>query len=112
MMANDVEVTQADRDAAEASVVPLLAVGHVNHDWQPYLNAMAKAFARHRINAQPKPTGDVGELVKRLRWLADEHFEMLGDIHEPLTEAADAITALHARVQELEAKWVELPGVE
>ncbi len=36
-----------------------------------------------------------------------------GFAHDPrcelLASAADAITALHARVQELEAKWVELP---
>ncbi len=80
--------------------------------------AMVSVFFEQRyriltaLRTSASPTGDVWELVERLRGLADEHFEMLGDIHEPLTEAADAITALHARVQELEAKWVELPGVE
>ncbi len=34
------------------------------------------------------------DLVKRLRRLAIEHYEMLGDIHEPLNEAADEIERL------------------
>jgi len=34
-------------------------------------------------------TDDVQGLVERLRGLAEEWFEMCGDIHEPLSEAAD-----------------------
>lgn len=35
------------------------------------------------------------EIVKRLRALSHEHYEMLGDIHIPLTEAADEIERLN-----------------
>ena len=31
------------------------------------------------------------DIVARLRALADEHFEMLGNIHEPLLEAVEEI---------------------
>jgi len=40
---------------------------------------------------------DTAALVERLRALADENFEMLNDIHEPLIEAADALERLASR---------------
>jgi hypothetical protein len=42
------------------------------------------------------------EIVEWLRTLADEWFEMCGDIHVPLNEAADTILALLERVRLLE----------
>ena len=41
------------------------------------------------------------DLVQRLRDLAEEWFEMCGDIHEPLYEAADRIEALTAENERL-----------
>jgi hypothetical protein len=41
------------------------------------------------------------EIVERLRSLADEWFEMCGDIHVPLNEAADELVALRERVRRL-----------
>lgn len=38
------------------------------------------------------------DIVERLRSLADEWYEMCGDIHEPLGEAADTIERLRAEV--------------
>jgi len=40
-------------------------------------------------------------LVKRLRDLAEEWFEMCDDIHEPLTEAANRIEAQAAEIERL-----------
>lgn len=49
------------------------------------------------------------DIVERLRFRADENYEMLGNIHEPLLEAADEITLLRAEVLELnsmfDARW-------
>jgi hypothetical protein len=45
-------------------------------------------------------TDTMKDLVERLRVLAEDHHEMLGDIHEPLTEAADRIEELEKRVLE------------
>lgn len=42
------------------------------------------------------------DIVKTLRALADEWHEMCGDIHVPLTHAADEIERLRKRVAELE----------
>jgi len=39
------------------------------------------------------------DLVKRLRSLAEEEFEMLNNIHEPLREAADRIEQLEAALR-------------
>ena len=38
------------------------------------------------------------DIVERLRSLAEEWFEMCGDIHEPLNEAAAEITHLRAKL--------------
>lgn len=45
------------------------------------------------MQAAQQPQSD---LVKRLRAIADEFYEMCGDIHEPLREAAARIEALEA----------------
>jgi archaellum component FlaC len=42
------------------------------------------------------------DLVKRLRALAEEEFEMLNNIHEPLQEAASRIEQLEAEIERLE----------
>jgi len=41
------------------------------------------------------------DLVRRLRDLAEEWFEMCGDIHEPLYEASDRIEAQAAEIERL-----------
>jgi hypothetical protein len=42
----------------------------------------------------------VNELAKKLRALAEEHYEMLGNIHDPLTEAANEIERLETTLRE------------
>ena len=83
--------------------------GNMMADWETIITAW-------NPRAPASPTGDVGGLERYgVNWKAPN-----GVTHEPMADgywtpwhiAADAITALHARVQELEAKWVELPGVE
>jgi hypothetical protein len=39
------------------------------------------------------------DLVKRLRSLAEEEFEMLNNVHEPVQEAADRIEKLEAALR-------------
>lgn len=39
------------------------------------------------------------DIVERLRFRADENYEMLGNIHEPLLEAADEIEKLRAALR-------------
>jgi len=41
------------------------------------------------------------DIEARLLALADEWFEMCGDIHEPITEAANTIAALRAEVERM-----------
>jgi Mg2+ and Co2+ transporter CorA len=53
----------------------------------------------------------MSDIVERLYGLANEHYEMLGDIHKPLEEAADEITRLTARVEELEQVLRDLTAV-
>ena len=45
----------------------------------------------------------MSDIVERLRFRADENYEMLGNIHEPLLEAADEITRLRAENEKLRA---------
>lgn len=56
--------------------------------------------------------GLVDYAVCRADWLCADDCSVCSRDETNWRKAADAITALHARVQELEAKWVELPGVE
>jgi len=39
------------------------------------------------------------DIVERLRFRADENYEMLANIHEPLLEAADEIERLRAALE-------------
>lgn len=41
------------------------------------------------------------DIVERLRFRADENYEMLGNIHEPLLEAADEIEKLRAALHRI-----------
>lgn len=41
----------------------------------------------------------MADIVERLRGLAEDHFEMLGGIHEPLTEAAEEIERLREQCE-------------
>lgn len=41
------------------------------------------------------------DIVERLRLRADENYEMLGNIHEPLLEAADEIERLRAALEDI-----------
>lgn len=43
----------------------------------------------------------MSDIVERLRKRAEQEWEMLGDIHIPLLEAADEITKLRAEVERL-----------
>ena len=59
----------------------------------------------------------MADIVERLRGLADEWYEMCGDIHEPLGEAADEIERLRKENQELklqylsdQGQWIEETG--
>lgn len=46
----------------------------------------------------------MSDIVERLRFRAEENYEMLGNIHEPLLEAADEITRLRAENERLTAE--------
>lgn len=48
-----------------------------------------------------KATQERPDIVRRLRALAKEHHEMLGDIHKPLLEAAKKIIWLRNEVKRL-----------
>jgi|SanBayMetagenome_1026888.scaffolds.fasta_scaffold04503_5 hypothetical protein len=41
----------------------------------------------------------MSDIVERLRFRADENYEMLANIHEPLLEAADEIERLRAALE-------------
>ena len=51
------------------------------------------------------------DLVDRLMSLAEEHFEMLDNIHEPLAEAADEIERLRGALRWIEAEALAGDGV-
>lgn len=48
----------------------------------------------------------MSDIVERLRFRADENYEMLGNIHEPLLEAADEIERLRAALRDIIDKEV------
>ena len=47
------------------------------------------------------------DIVERLRDKADENYEMLGNIHEPLLEAATEIARLRAALREIAKYEIE-----
>lgn len=47
------------------------------------------------------------DIVERLRRLAEEHYEMLDDVHLPMVEAADEITRLRAALSTARADALE-----
>lgn len=43
----------------------------------------------------------MSDIVERLRRLAEEHYEMLDDVHLPMIEAADEIERLRAALERI-----------
>jgi hypothetical protein len=68
-----------------------------------YLEQAARdCIAAYLTAAPPAPVGDVGELVKRLRWRAEHTSDHGATTPTLCREAADAITSLAARLAECE----------
>ena len=87
------------------------AMEHVIHSSMPI--DFERRYAMDNLIAQDADLIEIcpDDLVLRLRYLAEEWFEMCDDIHKPLYEAAERIEALTAENKRLrealqETRWV------